>query len=276
MFVMEQVQCNLCGSIDASPLFVKQGYHIVRCKICDLVYVNPRNTPEELRKFYDEAYHEFIDHDPLKCSKAKLITKRLLKYSSGNKLLDIGCSTGTFLNEAKQEFNVTGLELASWSADFARKTYNLQIVNTTLSEAKFPDHTFDIITFFELIEHIHNPFDFLREVNRILCPGGIIALSTGNVDSLDALLQRSAWYYYAPQFHLYYFSLKTLSTLLKKCGFKTVKITGSEALSFFDMLSLYPIYRHQSLFARQIAAKIHVGQFSTGCIGIYARKINEI
>lgn len=148
-------------------------------------------------------------------------------------MLDIGCSTGYFLSIGKKYFNVMGIELAAWSAKFARETHNVEILNTTLENSNLPSSSFDVVTFFEVIEHLHDPKKYLNEVNRILRPGGLIVLSTGNVDSLEAIVRGKQWYYFALKFHLYFFSIKTLKHILNDCGFEIIKITGSEALIFF-------------------------------------------
>jgi 2-polyprenyl-3-methyl-5-hydroxy-6-metoxy-1,4-benzoquinol methylase len=273
---MERTACNLCGSTDGGILFEKEGYIIVRCRHCGLVYTNPRHTLDELRTFYEESYHEGEKEDALKSSKAFHITERLWRMTGGSRLLDIGCSTGIFLNGAKRRFYVKGVEYASWSAEFARRVYGLTVYNSTLEEAHFGNAQFDAVTFFEVIEHVHDPTAFLCEVNRILRPGGVVAISTGNVDSLEAMVRRRKWYYFAPKFHLYYFSLRTLERMLRKTGFEVVLMTGSEALTVVDFVRLVSDYRDVKLFARQGVAKLHFGKYSIGCIGVYAKKVRNV
>ncbi len=273
---MERTDCNICGSSEGQKFLEKDGFSIVRCPRCHLVYTNPRYNLDELMSFYEESYHEFEKESPLQSAKARRITERLWKMTGGSRLLDIGCSTGIFLNEARRRFEVQGVELARWSADFARRNRGLRVSNSTLAEAHFENEQFDAITFFEVIEHLHDPLTFLREVNRIVRMGGVVALSTGNLSSAEAMIRKEKWYYFAPKFHLYYFSLQTLELILIKAGFKLVRRTGSEALTILDFLRIASEYNSLRLFGRQGLGKIRVGRYSVGCIGVYARKVTEL
>jgi len=225
---MEKVVCILCSEKEHKFLFNKDGFDVVKCHKCGLVYVNPRLSLNELKEFYDESYHQFQLEDSLKNLKNEKIIQIISDLiGTGGKFLDIGCSTGHFLNTAKEYFDVLGIELAEWSANFARKTYNIEILNSTLENCHLQSSSFDVVTFFEVIEHLHDPLTFLKEVNRILKPDGILALSTGNVNSLEAKIRGEKWYYFAPKFHLYYFSIKTIKEILNQTGFRIIKITGS-------------------------------------------------
>lgn len=112
------------------------------------------------------------------------------------RLLDVGCSSGAFLLNAKRfGFKVEGVEPAVKAAQTANGL-NLKVHSGYLEAINFPDNTFDCITLFEVIEHLINPSDLLKECRRILKPDGIIMISTGNTDSWTVNILKEKWEYF--------------------------------------------------------------------------------
>lgn len=243
--ILELVYCNLCNKDDFvlkynSPIhlsdqtkiadylattdrFDRYG-QIVRCKNCGLIYSNPRPFIEQLEESYREtADPEYIQEDPSRGINALFSLSTIKKHIKQGKLLDIGCSTGFFLNIARADFEVAGLELSRWAANFARTKFKLKIVTEDLNSAGFENNYFDVITLIDTIEHLPNPMGTLREINKILEPSGIIYLVTPNINSLTANILRRKWWGLRPA-HLYYFSPHTINQMLKKSGFEIISI----------------------------------------------------
>ena len=198
---------------------------VVKCNKCGLVYINPRIKEDIIIDSCSKGDDKVYTSQP----EGRILTfkkeiKLLKKYKKKNgKLLDVGCAAGFFLHVAKQEgWNVQGVEPNSWLADYGRKNFEAKVFNGTLEEAKFKDNMFDIITMWDVLEHIPDPKSALIEANRILKPGGILIISFPDFSSIFAKLFGKNWWFLLSH-HLFQFTPKTLKRMLRMTGFKTLK-----------------------------------------------------
>jgi SAM-dependent methyltransferase len=148
------------------------------------------------------------------------VLKKIKKYKSSGKLLDVGCATGDFLLEAKKfNYEVEGLELSKWSAKIA-ESYGLKIHRQTLESlaSKYPKK-YDVISLWGVIEHFEFPKDEMIFLNKLLKPGGLLVLWTGDVDGFISRLLRRKWWYWQGQ-HIQYFTGSSLNRLGEAHGFK--------------------------------------------------------
>jgi 2-polyprenyl-3-methyl-5-hydroxy-6-metoxy-1,4-benzoquinol methylase len=143
--------------------------------------------------------------------------------ADGGRILDIGCSTGVFLAEARRRGwrHVEGIEISQSAAAFARRLLKCEIHEQPLESAKIADAQFDAVTVYEVIEHLPNPAAFLREIARVLRPAGTVTLSTPNWESIWERACRDV--HRAPPYHLNYFTPRTITALLKEAGFTSVR-----------------------------------------------------
>jgi len=242
---MEYVNCNSCGSADTKILYELWDYllqrmevqgTLVRCRQCGLIYQNPRPELNEISFDYPPEYA------PYNCQLDKTNTSKLddwlvqyglnkrihliKKYKENGSLLDIGCGSGEFLNAMQiiPGWNLTGVELNSYAADKAIDRYNLRIFNGTLEQAFFPNETFDVVTLWDVLEHLHDPTASLIEIRRILKPGGLLVLRVPNYQSWQRRLFGRHWAGLDAPRHLYVFDAITLSRLLENSGFIIDKI----------------------------------------------------
>lgn len=270
---MASKQCNLCGSKNTKLLFKfsnphdsiflkelgfnKTTFDIVKCINCGLIYVGNRvrnlNTIYDVEKYYSRGcsigggrgYQDYISH---KNSKIKDFGKKLSKiesYGKKGRILDVGCATGFFLYVAKErKWKTFGVELSKYSSNYARDEFGLNVFTGELIDEKLPGGHFDVITMWDVIEHIQDPLSNLKEANRILKDNGLIVISTADVNSLNAVLSKEKWSLFAPPMHLYYFSKKTLKQMLEKTGFDTVELkTGGNVIGEW-----FPLYKHTSRY----------------------------
>jgi 2-polyprenyl-3-methyl-5-hydroxy-6-metoxy-1,4-benzoquinol methylase len=139
------------------------------------------------------------------------------------RVLDVGCATGALLQRLREQgWTVTGIELCGPSAKYARDVRGLNVLNSTLEDAHFPDLSFDVVLASHLIEHLNDPRSFVQESHRILRDGGYLFVTTPNSDGFQARLFGSRWRS-AIFDHLYLFSKKTLGRLLREQGFAVEK-----------------------------------------------------
>lgn len=224
--------CNLCGHNNYDIIVEQPKRKIIRCRNCGLVFVGLQPSIEEIQLIYTKDYYrsdsslgykDYTEIQDVLVETAKLRLRELEKFCSSGKLLDIGCATGEFLEVADHRgWLVQGIEISTYAANIA-KDKGIPVFAGVLEEAKFPFGSFDVVTMWDLIEHIKDPLNHLREIKRILKPNGFIGISTPNFESLRARIEgRNWWGFKESQEHLYFFSPKTLRNMLEKTGFEIV------------------------------------------------------
>jgi SAM-dependent methyltransferase len=238
---MEDVACPLCDATTSRVVWTRQGATYVRCAACGLLYENPRLTGTELKSLYSaESYFinesggagavGYVDYFS-QCSPALLrdyfeILRHEVPSHSQPDFLDIGCGPGGLLEEARRHgWKARGLELSRWAVDKGRDK-GLEIVEGTLEEARFPSAIFDVISMFDVLEHLPRPRNTLAEVRRILRPGGVLVVETPNIEGwFSRNLYRSASDLVKPRAHICLYSPVTVSRLFRTSGFTDLRIT---------------------------------------------------
>jgi len=144
------------------------------------------------------------------------------------RLLDVGCSSGALLLVAKEcGYDAVGAEPAKKAAATAQGL-GFEVFPSYLQDAGFPENHFDVITLFEVIEHLPEPEDLIREIRRILKPGGLLLIGTGNGDSWTVSLLGNSWEYFDIRSHgghISFFNPKSIALLAKKCHFDVHRIS---------------------------------------------------
>jgi 2-polyprenyl-3-methyl-5-hydroxy-6-metoxy-1,4-benzoquinol methylase len=230
--VWEDVVCDLCGADNPDLFLEKDEFHYVRCRRCGLVYVTPRlrNHPQQQDRFYQHAAGAYLeavaelDRNPKRMKSLTQAARSYLPYKRKGILLDVGCGFGAFLDAAKSVgWKACGVEVASLPASIAARCHN--VFNGYLSDAPYEPNLFDVVRLNNVIEHTPSPRALLRDIVRVLRPGGLLYISTPNVDSFSLALQRARWNYVGGQDHVYLLGLKTLRRLLEAEGFEVMRLS---------------------------------------------------
>jgi 2-polyprenyl-3-methyl-5-hydroxy-6-metoxy-1,4-benzoquinol methylase len=248
---MIEVDCNLCGandwrlrfpatSLDTTGPVVdafrctspEYGSHaqIVQCNKCALVYANPRWTKEELVAAYeaveDETYVEEREGRELTFAKHLAALESYTGPAHGRSLLDVGAYIGVFVDIARsQGWLAEGIEPSSWAVAQAL-AQGLPVYQGTQQSPVLSGRTFDVVTMWDVIEHMTDPAVELQNAFDLLSPGGWLAVHTMNIDSLSARILGSRWPWLMDM-HLYYFSKRTLEEMLRLQGFE-IAWSGTE------------------------------------------------
>lgn len=136
------------------------------------------------------------------------------------RLLEVGCATGTFLSLARERgWQVTGVEVSEEAAALGRDLQDLDIRTGTLESADLPASSFDAVLACDVLEHVPFPRPFLAEARRVLRPGGALLVQCPNFGSLSARMTGRSWGWLLPGEHLWQFTPRSLSGLLRSCGF---------------------------------------------------------
>jgi len=147
-----------------------------------------------------------------------------LTYKRIGALLDVGCGFGTFLEAAKSVgWKACGLEVASAPVSIAARYHD--VFHGYLSDAPYEPNSFDVVRLNNVIEHVPSPRALLQNIRRVIRPGGLLYISTPNVDSCSVALQGARWKYVGGQGHIYLMGLKTLRRLLETEGFEVVRLS---------------------------------------------------
>lgn len=223
--MLEQVACNLCGGTATAPFTRKDGFEVVRCTACDLVYVNPRARVAELTEQYNTGESSRIEYYQSAAVADRRTFAGILEIAARlsparGTLLDVGPCAGTLLVQAREAgFSVQGIEINAGAARMCREELGLDVRAGVLEPDTYPPDTFDVVSMGDVIEHVPDPVHTLRTVARILKPGGHVIISTPNVDSAAARFLQVK-----PEEHIYYFSARTLAASLQKAGLETVQM----------------------------------------------------
>lgn len=184
--------CDLCGGRDARIVYALDRFNVRECRGCGLRYRDVLFDAEETRTLYGETY--FTDEQTAYFftqseHKHKILRDRLARigslYPGRGRMLDVGCAIGTFLAIARDAgWEVQGVEVSPYAAQYAREKNGFAVVTGEVAEAGFPPGSFDVVTMWDVIEHIEKPQELLRQAADLLKPGGLLAMSTNMEDSL--------------------------------------------------------------------------------------------
>jgi 2-polyprenyl-3-methyl-5-hydroxy-6-metoxy-1,4-benzoquinol methylase len=236
--------CPTCGSDQPLPEIDKDHMRIVRCGVCDLVYVSPTFDEAHYKTVYRSAEYQDIVRD-LGIRSHEYRVERFGRERVGimaehvhvvrPRLLDVGCSTGFVVEAARDAgWEAIGLDLNPSAVEYGRSR-GLDLRNVALEDAGFGDAEFDALSLFDVLEHLHDPVRTLRACTRLLRPGGILFLYVPNYDSASRLLMGRDAHFIWPTHHLNYYTPATLRDLLQREGMST-EYLATEGLDIVDYL----------------------------------------
>ena len=232
---MRDTACLFCGVHEEKVRFTEGIYRVVECERCGHVYVNPRLPPDRLHEMYQEEYWTsdrakefgytgYLNDAPLYLRTYGVRSQVIDKYKpQPGSVLDVGCAAGFFLAVMKEKgWRTTGIEISKPMVDYAQNELGLpdmhrgELLSVDLGDAP----PFDVITLWDVIEHLEHPDEYLARAVELLADDGILVLETQNVDSRFARLMGRRWQHYKHEEHLYHFQPESLGRLLAGAGLK--------------------------------------------------------
>lgn len=256
--------CCMCGSAGEmvysgvrDKLFGASGeWSFSRCSNadCRLLWLDPRPLEEDIHEAYATYYTHTLSGrttrslmDRLLSALLRILTRSIILVSglakqrqdvsdmhlnelSPGQLLDIGCGDGRFLHRMKDRgWSVTGLDFDQKAARAAKEKYDIEVKVCRLEETGYPDNSFDAVTMHHVIEHVFNPVATLREVCRILKPGGMVVVVTPNAESMGLRIYGPNWRGLEAPRHIQIFSPKALETAVRNAGLASAQVYSSAA-----------------------------------------------
>lgn len=242
--------CPVCNSAASSWLCKANDYDVWRCAACATDFVNPLPTPEQLKALYDReswfeggehggyaSYDEQTDSTP---GWLAALLDRIGAERSAPSILDIGCAYGTHLELARARgWQCFGVEPSQHARDIAVARHPEIYFTETVEEV--PPHRFDVILLLEVIEHLPDPYALFYELmaKDAIGPETVVAVTTPNARSADALRDPAGWKYRHPPSHLTFYSAESFATLFRRLRFTTVDIVGQHALGSSEPVSTF-------------------------------------
>ncbi len=238
---VEVTRCPLCGSERFEVAFTEPPYSVRRCSACGLGFVSPRLDPEGLVGIYADdsywrsgspktlGYHDYRADEPLYLRTfRRRLGFALRDGPRAGRALDVGCAAGFCMAVLRERgFETYGVEVSRAIGSHARDHFGFgdAVHFGTLETAPHPDGSFDLITMWDVVEHVPDPQALLARARSLLKPGGLLVLETQDIDSRFARLLGPKWHHFKHAEHIYHFTPSTARDLMRSAGFTTERLT---------------------------------------------------
>jgi SAM-dependent methyltransferase len=253
-------ECILCGVTSRLPLIEQGSWRVHRCASCGLGFLDPRPDAEELSRLYAADYFLSQYDGGLKTGSPGL--KRRIaqedhrvrffrRMKKRGHVLDVGCGMGYFLQACREAgYDVSGIDISEDSASYVRNELGIAVRTGPIEHIGIPDGTIDIITMWHFLEHTPDPRIYLERARRWLKKDGLIVVDVPNYEGTDARKTWESWKGWQLPFHLYHFTPGTLTALLARHGFRTIRTKDYLSEYVKEKLAAIPLI---SLFSRPVA-----------------------
>jgi SAM-dependent methyltransferase len=227
--------CQICNNNDHSSFMAvkdhlqRNKFHLIECNSCGLVSIHPIPSDQKLSEYYRKEYYALpekgiVGYLERKLNEAVFRTdlKHIERHSKRGKLLDIGSGNGYFLKFAKENnWQTLGVEMSPDASKYAREQ-KLEILNNSIEDVHLPKNEFEVITMFNVLEHMTNLNSILKKVRDSLKPNGLLVIEVPNIESLQKKVFKNYWCHLDVPRHIFHFKRKSFLRLVGKSGFNVV------------------------------------------------------
>ncbi len=251
-------ECRLCSSSNTQLLFISKNIHgkhllgdekfnVLECKNCKITFTDVDANSVFYNHYYPENYYDEFHGSRLiegilsflgKFSFQRKLRLILRHKPPGNRVLEIGCAQGKFLNSLPAVFEKFGVEINENGRRYIQEHYpTITVYQGDIENENFGDCTkkYDIILMWHVLEHIKNPSSFLQRLSSLLNKNGVFIFEVPNRDSLGFRLTRKQWFHLDTPRHLYHFNQRSLKKLLNQHGLKVVEYSGNSIDYWHDL-----------------------------------------
>lgn len=243
--------CPACGKDEFTMIFVKENFNYVQCSFCETIYNDPRPPYSDIQKLYknSESTKYWVEKffTPFKEARREKIFKPRAEYIA-NKFPylhsgfvgDVGAGFGIFLDELRKIWTKANLVAIEPSDDMASicSAINLKVVQCMVEEINSNDFSFDLLTSFELVEHLYDPLDFFKKINLLLKRGGYFYFTTLNGLGFDIQILWEKSRSISPPHHLNFFNPISIKILLERASFELIEVSTPGKLDW-DIVESY-------------------------------------
>lgn len=245
---MTKMICILCENqkleLISSHVRDSKKHKVVKCTKCEHVQLFPIPTKQEDRDFYDKELQNKAINQEFKVSELREMSSYDVERRSAlvqklvpksRKILEIGSGDGFFLEKmSKLGYNMTGIEISKQRRNRSRKITDAKILDIDFSE-KIPNiGKFDVIVLFHVLEHLHDPINFLKNISKLLKSKGKLIVEVPNFDDQQIKINSAYKKWQLQRAHIHYFSPKILRNVFSQAGL-SVKIIGVQRYSIENM-----------------------------------------
>ncbi len=246
--IFEDVHCCVCGNTTPTEFKVnyqKENFSVIECKKCAFNFVPPYFRKQiSYENYKDENVTKAVRHGNnwVKIERHKLRYQLIKKYKPSGSLFDLGAGWGHFMLTGKQlGYDVYGIEISEQPYLYSKNDLKLPVDHIDFFEMK-EDKKFDIVTMWDVLEHIDKADDVIAKCARITAKDGYIVIQVPQIDSYFAKKYKENWKMMSLD-HVNYFGKKTITQLLAKHGYKVETIKSSFEIKLFIMYTILPIIK---------------------------------
>ncbi|MGO5065106.1 class I SAM-dependent methyltransferase [Clostridium sp. LCP25S3_F8] len=233
-----KVACPCCEEGVSTFQYEKEGFKFVKCNKCNTIYINPRPTSQMLSDFYANSrsmkyWNEVLFPETEEFRKEKLFKNRaqnIIKFcekygENFRTIVDVGAGFGTFCDVIKENNTFENVIAVEPSTGLAKTCENkgIQTINESIENVLLEN--ISVITSFEVIEHLFNPIEFVKECANVLPKNGLFIVTTPNMEGFELSMLKTVSPNIGGPDHLNYFTPSSLEYLLEKCGFEVLEVT---------------------------------------------------
>ncbi|HUI63792.1 MAG TPA: class I SAM-dependent methyltransferase [Bacteroidota bacterium] len=267
------ITCGICGGIDLTFLYsardinfgtTAEEFSVMECPACGVVQTVPRPPEDSLAKYYPASYYpqtetEAREYERIIGRFQREKVKLMRRYRQTGMVLDVGCGAGYFVREASMAgYSAEGVEFSHQAVEFAKAHCKVHAVEGDVLEVSFGDRKFDIVTLWNVLEHLPHPAESIQKIHSLLKPGGILIAAVPNFCSFQARVFRDRWYHLEVPRHLYHFGPDSLAKLLRNQGFSILGLShySSENNWAGIMASMVPLVSPTGSLAGRALRKV--------------------
>jgi len=242
-----QPGCRACGSERVARAMHVSGYDLMKCHVCGSLSTAAQMPPAQARSFYGPAYFRGGDYADYVGDEAVIkrnfsrFARRLRQWLPRGRMLEIGCAYGFFLDVACQTWDVEGIDIAEQAVTAASLRHGRRVRSGDVLASSHVAGSYDWVVAWDVIEHLDQPRAFLTRAFELLRPGGLLALTTGDIGSPAARIAGRRWRLLTPPSHLTYFTRPGQQRAMDSAGFSVPSISTagydrSFRFAFFRLL----------------------------------------
>jgi 2-polyprenyl-3-methyl-5-hydroxy-6-metoxy-1,4-benzoquinol methylase len=247
-FMAEDIRCCVCGNQSSEKFqlqFQKEKFAVVNCQVCNLFFIPPfyrKQIKYEQYKNADVTAAVRSGNNWVKTQRHKLRFKFIQKFVRSGKLFDLGAGWGHFMLAGQElGYDVSGIEIAEQPYLYCVNDLKLPVKHIDFFEMD-ESNKFDVITMWDVLEHIDKADDFLEKCSKLNPSGSYLFLQVPQIDSYFAKKYKGNWKMMGLD-HVNYFSKDTITRILNKHGYEVVKIKSSFEIKLFLMYTLLPLIK---------------------------------
>lgn len=235
------MKCKICRSDKIKFYKTVNQYNLLKCKNCKVIFLENHDELTKSQNFYDKEYFEnYLYESETNFEQIKVTAKYYLnfiqnKFGLIKSFLDVGAGFGLFVKAFRElGLDAEGIEISIYSSKIAKEKFGIELFNDEFTNFH-STKKFDLICFYHSFEHIPDPNSYISKASELLNESGILWLSLPNVMSLDRFIKKDNWNGWSLPYHLFHYSPRSIKDLIRKYGFKKIKIQKS----FLNPLKLF-------------------------------------